>query len=117
MLILICDAFDASMPEKLARFGEVTSDNSRLAEATVALVRSKTKCTKEWIDQAPNLKVIIRGGVGTDNIDKTYAILVNGTQKSTATASTQQASPQGMQQPGGSGTAGTTRNGAARPSR
>ena len=48
---------------------------------------------------------------------KTYAILVNGTQKSTATASTQQASPQGMQQPGGSGTAGTTRNGAARPSR
>lgn len=48
---------------------------------------------------------------------ETYAILVNGTQKSTATASTQQASPQGMQQPGGSGTAGTTRNGAARPSR
>lgn len=90
MLILICDAFDASMPEKLARFGEVTSDNSRLAEATVALVRSKTKCTKEWIDQAPNLKVIIRGGVGTDNIDKAYAkekgIIVHNTPKSSAIA-------------------------------
>lgn len=90
MLILICDAFDASMPEKLARFGEVTSDNSRLAEATVALVRSKTKCTKEWIDQAPDLKVIIRGGVGTDNIDKTYAkekgIIVHNTPKSSAIA-------------------------------
>ncbi len=90
MLILICDAFDASMPKKLARFGEVTSDNSRLAEATVALVRSKTKCTKEWIDQAPNLKVIIRGGVGTDNIDKAYAkekgIIVHNTPKSSAIA-------------------------------
>ena len=52
---------------------------------------------------------------------ETYTILVNGTQKATATASTQQSSaqtsPQGMQQPGGSGTAGAIRNGAARPSR
>ena len=52
---------------------------------------------------------------------ETYAILVNGTQKSTATASTQQASaqgsPQGRQQPEGSGTAGAIRSGAARPSR
>lgn len=90
MLILICDAFDSSMPEKLARFGEVTSDTSRLAEATIALVRSKTKCTKEWIDQAPKLKVIIRGGVGTDNIDKAYAqekgIIVRNTPKSSAIA-------------------------------
>lgn len=90
MLILICDAFDASMPEKLARFGEVTTDTNRLAEATIALVRSKTKCTKEWIDQAPNLKVIIRGGVGIDNIDKAYAeskgIVVRNTPKSSAVA-------------------------------
>lgn len=48
---------------------------------------------------------------------ETYAVLVNGTQKSTATASTQQASPQGRQQPEGPGTAGAIRNGAARPSR
>ena len=52
---------------------------------------------------------------------ETYAVLVNGTQKATATASTQQASaqasPQGRQQPEGPGTAGAIRNGAARPSR
>jgi D-3-phosphoglycerate dehydrogenase len=39
----------------------------------VLLVRSKTKCTKEYLDGAPNLKLIIRGGVGIDNIDLEYA--------------------------------------------
>lgn len=73
MLILIADAFDASLPDKLKKFGEVTSDINKLPEATVVLVRSKTKCTKEFIDKAPNLKLIIRGGVGTDNIDKEHA--------------------------------------------
>ena len=69
MLFLICDAFDPSLPKRLARFGEVTEDAARLAEADVALVRSKTKCTAEWIAQAPRLRLIIRGGVGVDNID------------------------------------------------
>lgn len=73
MLILISDAFDAALPQKLAKFGEVTDDPSRLPEADVVLVRSKTKCTKEWIDRAGNLKLIIRGGVGMDNIDREYA--------------------------------------------
>lgn len=69
MLILICDAFDASLPKRLEPFGEVTDDIGRLAEADVALVRSKTKCTAEWMAGAPKLKLIIRGGVGIDNID------------------------------------------------
>jgi len=73
MLILICDAFDAGLAAKLARFGEVTDDMGRLAEADVALIRSKTKATAEWFAGAPNLKLIIRGGVGTDNIDKVAA--------------------------------------------
>ncbi len=73
MLILISDAFDDVLAEKLTTFGEVTTDKNRLGEANVVLVRSKTKCTKDYIDQAPNLKVIIRGGVGIDNIDKAYA--------------------------------------------
>ena len=73
MLFLICDAFDPSLPKRLARFGEVTEDVSRLAEADVALVRSKTKCTAEWIAQAPKLRLIIRGGVGIDNIDSKAA--------------------------------------------
>ncbi|MHC5114509.1 MAG: NAD(P)-dependent oxidoreductase [Planctomycetota bacterium] len=73
MLILISDAFGPSLPDKLARFGEVTTDKDRLAEADVVLVRSKTKCTREYIDSAPCLKLIIRGGVGMDNIDIPYA--------------------------------------------
>ncbi len=90
MLILISDAFDPSLPEQLSQFGEVTDDKSRLAEADVVLVRSKTKCTKEYIDEALNLKLIIRGGVGTDNIDKEHAasknILVRNTPKASSIA-------------------------------
>ncbi len=73
MKILISDAFDPSLPEKLEVFGEVTDDQDRLEEIEVVLVRSKTKCTKEYIDRAINLRLIIRGGVGLDNIDVEYA--------------------------------------------
>ncbi len=69
MKILIADAFDESLPGRLAVFGEVTSDVAKVAEADVLLVRSKTKVTKEYLEGAPNLKLIIRGGVGLDNID------------------------------------------------
>jgi D-3-phosphoglycerate dehydrogenase len=69
MLILIADAFDASLPKRLQEFGEVTEDKARLPEAEVVLIRSKTKCTKEYLDGAPKLKLIIRGGVGMDNVD------------------------------------------------
>ena len=73
MKILISDAFDASLPGRLEKFGEVFSDKERLPEAEAVLVRSKTKCTREYIDRAKNLKLIIRGGVGIDNIDSAYA--------------------------------------------
>ena len=73
MKILISDAFDPSLPEKLVAFGEVTDDKDRLAEMDVVLVRSKTKCRKDYIDSATNLRLIIRGGVGLDNIDVEYA--------------------------------------------
>ena len=90
MLILISDAFDAELPKRLEAFGEVTVDKERLAEADVVLVRSKTKCTKEYIEHAPKLKVIIRGGVGIDNIDSAYAkergIIVRNTPKSSSIA-------------------------------
>ena len=90
MLILISDAFDPGLPAKLEKFGEVTEDKSRLPEADVVLVRSKTKCTREYIEEAKNLKLIIRGGVGTDNIDKEAArengIRVHNTPKAAAIA-------------------------------
>lgn len=90
MLILISDAFDKALPEKLATFGEVTDDNARLPEADVVLIRSATKCTPEWIDEAKNLKLIVRGGVGMDNIDRDYArskgIVTTNTAKASAIA-------------------------------
>ena len=73
MLILISDAFDASLPGRLKKHGEVTDDHGRLAEAEVVLIRSKTKVNKEYIDSAPKMKLVIRGGVGLDNVDIPYA--------------------------------------------
>lgn len=90
MLILICDAFDPSLPQRLAAFGEVTEDMGRLAQADVALIRSKTKATAEWLAQAPNLKLIIRGGVGLDNVDRAAAeargIVVRNTPRASSVA-------------------------------
>ncbi|MBM3316558.1 MAG: hydroxyacid dehydrogenase [Candidatus Eisenbacteria bacterium] len=73
MKILIADAFHESLPARLEKFGAVTTDPARLAEAEVVLIRSKTKATREYIDSAPMLKMIIRGGVGLDNVDQAHA--------------------------------------------
>jgi D-3-phosphoglycerate dehydrogenase len=70
MHILIADAFDAKLPERLAAYGTVSSDLATLPEAQVLLVRSKTKVDADLIAKAPNLKLVIRGGVGMDNVDK-----------------------------------------------
>jgi len=73
MLILISDAFGPDLPDKLSKFGEVTDDKDRLGEAEVVLIRSKTKCRDDWWEKAPNVKLIIRGGVGLDNVDLEHA--------------------------------------------
>jgi len=90
MLILISDAFDSSLAGRLSSFGEVTDDKARMVDAQVILIRSKTQCDKEYIDKAKNLKLIIRGGVGIDNIDKEYAtskgIAVRNTPKASSIA-------------------------------
>jgi len=90
MLILLSDAFDPGLPARLEAFGEVTDDKSRVGEADVVLIRSKTKCTPEYMDNAPNLKLIIRGGVGLDNVDLEYAkqkgIIVHNTASASAIA-------------------------------
>ncbi len=70
MHILIADAFDAKLPERLAAFGTVSGDLATLPQATVLLVRSKTKVDADLLAKAPNLKLVIRGGVGMDNVDK-----------------------------------------------
>ena len=87
MKILISDPFSKGLPEMLKEFGEVTDDKAELPNADVVLVRSATKATKEYIDQAPNLKLIIRGGVGIDNIDVEYTKTKNIIVKNTPEAS------------------------------
>lgn len=90
MLILISDAFDKSLPAVLSKYGEVTEDKERLPDAEIVLVRSKTKVTKEYIDRAKKLNLVIRGGVGLDNIDCEYAesrsIKVHNTADASTTA-------------------------------
>ena len=88
MLILIADAFDSSLPGVLSRHGDVTDDKSRLADADVVLVRSKTTADRAYLDSAKNLKLIIRGGVGMDNIDIPYAESRGVICRNTADAST-----------------------------
>jgi phosphoglycerate dehydrogenase-like enzyme len=90
MLILISDKFDSALPGLLAKYGQVTDDQNRVAEADIILVRSKTKANAEYLTKAKNLKMIIRGGVGLDNIDQNYcrekAIIVKNTAEASTTA-------------------------------
>ncbi len=82
MKVLICDATDASALEAIAAAGvevvnrpDVTPEELMeiLPEYDGMVVRSRTKVREPLIDVAKNLKVIVRGGVGLDNIDVAYA--------------------------------------------
>jgi D-3-phosphoglycerate dehydrogenase len=88
--ILISDPFSKELPGMLAKFGEVSNNKTSLHEAEIVLVRSATKVTPEFVDSAPNLKLVIRGGVGIDNIDVEYCekkgITVQNTPEASAIA-------------------------------
>lgn len=82
--ILASDGMEASAVKKLRDMGfevveqfyEVEDLKKAVKEFDALVVRSATKVRKEVIDAAKEtgrLKVIIRGGVGIDNIDKEYA--------------------------------------------
>jgi D-3-phosphoglycerate dehydrogenase len=82
MKVLICDPISPSAVSRMLERGiEVVVDDKitpeQLLEVISAyhavVVRSRTKIRKNVIDVAPNLKVIVRGGVGVDNIDQEYA--------------------------------------------
>jgi D-3-phosphoglycerate dehydrogenase len=80
--VLICDATDASAIQAMRDAGiEVDNRPDVTPEELVRdaagydgmVVRSRTKITKEVIDAATQLKIVVRGGVGLDNIDVPYA--------------------------------------------
>ncbi len=82
MKILICDKMEAEAIEMMRAAGlqvdvrdDITPEElpSVLPNYDGCVVRSRTKIRQPLIDQCPNLKVIVRGGVGLDNIDADYA--------------------------------------------
>jgi len=97
--ILVTDGMDKGSVQTLKDLGhEVTEQffepeelKEQIKGFNVVIVRSATKVRKDIIDSAietGNLKLIIRGGVGVDNIDVTYAeskgIKVRNTPKSSS---------------------------------
>lgn len=82
MKILICDKTEKEAVDQMRSAGlqvDVRDDISPedlpkvLPEYDGMVVRSRTKVRQPLIDACPNLKVIVRGGVGLDTIDAEYA--------------------------------------------
>ena len=71
MKILISDPIDEETVKELKNYGELLEKENE-AEADVIIVRSKTTVDKDYIDRAKNLKLVIRAGIGLDNIDVEY---------------------------------------------
>jgi D-3-phosphoglycerate dehydrogenase len=82
MKVLVCDSISARAVEKMRQACiEVDVQDKITPEELLQVipaydamvVRSRTKVRKPVLDAAANLKVIVRGGVGVDNIDVDYA--------------------------------------------
>jgi len=82
MKLIVCDPIAPAAIKAMKKAGikvdvqdDITPEN---LEAVIAgydamIVRSRTKVRQPLIDKAENLKLIVRGGVGLDNIDVAYA--------------------------------------------
>ena len=82
MKVLVCDKTEKECIEQLRAAGltvdanfDVTPEQLMivLPGYDIAIVRSRTKIRQPLIDVCPNLKLIVRGGVGLDTIDVEYA--------------------------------------------
>ncbi len=82
MKILICDKTEKEAIERMRAAGlqvdvhdDITPEElpGVLPAYEGMVVRSRTKVRQPLIDVCPNLKVIVRGGVGLDTIDAEYA--------------------------------------------
>lgn len=83
MKVLVTDGMDASAVAKLRedghevveQFYEPDELGAKLKEFDAVIIRSATKIGKQQIDDCKggNLKLIVRAGVGIDNIDSAYA--------------------------------------------
>src|SRR5512133_2288747 len=82
MKVLICDKTEKEYIEQMRLAGltvdvrdDITPEElpNVLPDYEAMVVRSRTKVRQPLIDVCPNLKVIVRGGVGLDTIDYEYA--------------------------------------------
>tara|TARA_Y100001970_G_scaffold251395_1_gene324152 strand:- start:23 stop:952 length:930 start_codon:yes stop_codon:yes gene_type:complete len=79
MKILVCDNLEKKVLEKFAELGEITNiSNSKtkteelinnIADTDIVVIRSSTNINKDILQEANQLKIIARCGVGIDNID------------------------------------------------
>ncbi|MFP3949782.1 MAG: hydroxyacid dehydrogenase [Candidatus Micrarchaeia archaeon] len=75
MKVVVSDNMNPGALEKVKETGaeviyKPDSLEDAVSDAEVLVVRSATKVTEGLISKAPNLKAVIRGGVGLDNIDQ-----------------------------------------------
>ncbi|MBP3633473.1 MAG: D-2-hydroxyacid dehydrogenase [Oscillospiraceae bacterium] len=99
MKILVTDGMDKTALAALQADGHQVTEQyfepdalgKALQDFDAVIVRSKTKVRANHIDEAKkgSLKLIIRGGVGVDNIDVAYAEAAGMTVKNTPKASSQ----------------------------
>ena len=82
MKIFVCDKTEMDAIEKMRAAGLIVDTNFEISPEDLlkvlpaydgCVVRSRTKVRQPLIDACPNLKVIVRGGVGLDTIDADYA--------------------------------------------
>ena len=67
------DDLDPIAGQILSEAGITVLPAERYREADAVIVRSRTKVDRRFIDSAPNLRLVVRAGVGLDNIDLKYA--------------------------------------------
>ncbi len=82
MKVLVCDSISPKAVERMRQAGLQVDVNDKITPEELLqviggyeamVVRSRTKVRKPVLDAASHLKVIVRGGVGVDNIDVDYA--------------------------------------------
>ena len=79
MKILVCDRLEEKVLDKFEELGEITNISesktktedlkSNIVDTDIVVIRSGTKINKDILENANNLKIIARCGVGVDNVD------------------------------------------------
>lgn len=80
--VLICDPLESEGVDMIRKAGLNVDERPTISaqellqvsgDYDAVIIRSRTKITKEVIEAGKKLKVIVRAGVGLDNVDVTYA--------------------------------------------